>query len=412
MVSDDGSALGVSGNQQNDSRFGDIRIGGYGMSGSVLAFAYLPPPANGGTDAGDIFFNTSQSWQINGTTYDLMTVAIHELGHALGMGHSTDTAAAMYASYVTTKQAVDSDDIAGIRSIYGARQQDFFDAKASNNSARTASDITSYIDSNGQVSISGLDSTTPTGVGSNDPDWYKITVPSGTTGKMVVHMQSTSLSLLSPSLAIYNSTGTTMLGSQTSSNLGDTVSVTITGVSAGQVYDILCQGATTGDSGFGAYGLQVNFGSQSQSPIAPPNTTVAQAPDKGGGTLNEGSGGKAVVGLPSADELITVGNVAGEGDAMMIDQAAQNELDLGTFGDSAPWTPLWQPPLPIAVFRPNFGTDQASQNVMMTTDSFFSNNDPNSLLKTLTLPMNRRTEAMHHETVDRALDDWSYNPQN
>ena len=40
LVSDNGSALGVSGNQQNDPRFGDIRIGGYAMSGSILAFAY------------------------------------------------------------------------------------------------------------------------------------------------------------------------------------------------------------------------------------------------------------------------------------------------------------------------------------------------------------------------------------
>ena len=66
LVSDNGSPLGVSGNQQSDSRFGDIRIGGYAMSSSILAFAYLAPPANGGTNAGDMFFNTTQSWQING----------------------------------------------------------------------------------------------------------------------------------------------------------------------------------------------------------------------------------------------------------------------------------------------------------------------------------------------------------
>ena len=110
LVSDNGSPLGVSGNQQNDCRFGDIRIGGYAMSSSILAFAYLAPPANGGTNAGDMFFNTTQSWQINGTTYDLMTVAIHEFGHAIGMGHSTDSTAAMYPAYITTKQAVNTDD--------------------------------------------------------------------------------------------------------------------------------------------------------------------------------------------------------------------------------------------------------------------------------------------------------------
>jgi Matrixin len=400
QVSDNGSPLGVSGNQQDDPRFGDIRIGGYAMSSSILAFAYLPPKANGGTDAGDIFFNTKQLWQINGTTYDLMTVAIHEFGHALGMGHNTtDTAAAMYPAYITTKQAVDADDINGIQSIYNARQPDLFNTKASNNSPRTAADISSYIGTNGQLTISGLDLTPPVTIGTNDIEWYKITVPASTTGTMVVRMQSTGLSLLSPSLAVFNSAGNTILAQQISNNLGDTVTVAIKNVSSGQVYDIRCQGSTTGNSGFGAYGLQLNFGSRTQPPIPPPNTTVAQAPDQGGGTLNQSS------------EIITVGTVTGRGDAMMINESAKRQLDMGTAADLAPWTPLWQPPLPITVFRPFFGTDQTSQNVITTLDFFSGDNDHNALLPTLTLPENRRTEAMHHETVDRVLDGWSFNSQ-
>src|SRR5262249_8594093 len=76
QVSDNGAAFGASGNQQNDSRFGDIRIGGVPLSGSVLASAYLPPPFNGGTLAGDIVFNTSQAWKVN-SDFDVQTVAIH-----------------------------------------------------------------------------------------------------------------------------------------------------------------------------------------------------------------------------------------------------------------------------------------------------------------------------------------------
>src|SRR5271157_4972386 len=399
LVTDNGSPLGVSGNQQDDPRFGDIRIGGYAMSSSILAFAYLPPKANGGTDAGDIFFNTAQSWQINGTTYDLMTVAIHELGHALGMGHSTDTAAAMYPAYITTKQAVDADDISGIRSIYNARQPDVFNVNASNDSPRSAADISSYIGTNGQLTISGLDLTPPVTIGTNDIEWYKITVPASTTGTMVVRMQSSGLILLSPNLAVFNSAGNTILAQQISSNLGDTVTVAIKNVSPGQVYDVRCQGSTTGASGFGAYGLQVNFGSLTQSPIPAPNTTVAQARDKRGGTLSESS------------EVITVGTVTGLGDPMMINESAERQLDMGTAADLAPWTPLWQPPLPITVFRPFFGTDQTSQNVITTLDFFSGDNDHNALLPTLTLPKNRRTEAMHLETVDRALDGWSFNLQ-
>ena len=124
QVADDGSPIGTAGNQQGDPRFGDIRIGGMAQSGGQLAFAFVPPPFNGGTDAGDIFFNTSQWWQTNGTTYDLETVAIHELGHALGMGHSAIATADMYASYGGTKQALTSDDTTGIQSIYGTRPPD------------------------------------------------------------------------------------------------------------------------------------------------------------------------------------------------------------------------------------------------------------------------------------------------
>src|SRR5208337_3081898 len=411
LVSDNGSPLGVSGNQQDDPRFGDIRIGGYAMSSSILAFAYLPPPANGGTDAGDIFFNTAQSWQINGTNYDLMTVAIHELGHALGMGHSTDTAAAMYPAYITTKQAVDADDISGIRSIYNARQPDVFNVNASNDSPRSAADISSYIGTNGQLTISGLDLTPPVTIGTNDIEWYKITVPASTTGTMVVRMQSTGLSLLSPSLAVFNSAGNTILAQQISSNLGDTVKVAIKNVSPGQVYDIRCQGSTTGASGFGSYGLQVNFGSLTQPPIPSPNTTVAQAPDKGGGTMSESSGGKVVPGLGSAGEVITVGSVTGLGDPMMVNESAERQLDRGTAKNLAPWTPVRRPHHRITACLPTFGPDQTSQNVITTLGFFSDDNDHNAFLPTLTLPKNRRTEAMHYETVDRALDGWSFNPQ-
>jgi Matrixin len=463
LVADNGSPLGVSGNQQDDPRFGDIRIGGYAMSSSILAFAYLPPPANGGTDAGDIFFNTAQSWQINGTTYDLMTVAIHELGHALGMGHSTDTAAAMYPAYLTTKQAVDADDISGIRSIYNARQPDIFNTNTSNGSPRSAANISSYIGTNMQLSISGLDLTPPATIGTNDIEWYKITVPASTTGTMVVRMQSAGLSLLAPSLAAFNSAGNTILGQQISYNLGDTVTVAIKNVSPGQVYDIRCQGSTTGPSGFGTYGLQVNFGSLTQSPIPRPNTTVAQAPDQGGGTLPE-TGGSSTA---STGQLITVGSVTGWGDPMMLNAILDRQLDMGTAENLAPWTPLWlpplpisafvpafgtdqssqnvtttlsfftedndqdavlpmdvgtaenlapgtplwQPPLPITAFVPAFGTDQSSQNVIRTLGFFTEDNDQDAFLPTLTLPKNQGTEAMQYETVDRMLDGWSLDPQ-
>jgi hypothetical protein len=231
------------------------------------------------------------SWQINGTTYDLMTVAVHELGHALGLSHSATSTAVMWPSYTAAKQALTTDDVSGIRSIYNARQNDFFDANGSNDQASQADNISSYLNSNAQLTLSALDSTTPIMISTNDIDWYRITVPSTTTGTMVVRMQSTNLSLLSPWLAVYNAGATTILGQASSTAWGDTITVTINNVSPGQVYDIKCKGATTGDSGFGAYGLQVNFGSQSQPPVKAPDTTMAEQADQGGGTMAETSDG-------------------------------------------------------------------------------------------------------------------------
>ena len=119
QVSDDGSSLGANGNQQDDSRFGDIRISAIPQSSGTLATCFLPPPINGGSDAGDIVFNSNVNWQVN-STYDLETVAIHEIGHALGMGHSQITTADMYAYYNGQKQSLTTDDTGGIQSIYGA----------------------------------------------------------------------------------------------------------------------------------------------------------------------------------------------------------------------------------------------------------------------------------------------------
>ena len=132
LVSDGGEPVGTPGDQQDDPRFGDIRIGMIPLPSGVLAETFLPPPANGGTDAGDILFNSTVNWQIN-SNYDLMTVAAHEFGHSLGLGESSVSTAVMYGTYNGIKQALTSDDIAGIQSIYGTRQFDQFNAGGQRN---------------------------------------------------------------------------------------------------------------------------------------------------------------------------------------------------------------------------------------------------------------------------------------
>jgi hypothetical protein len=244
-----------------------------------LAATFLPPPINGGSDAGDVVFNSNINWQIN-TQYDVETVAIHEIGHALGMSHSQITTAVMYAYYIATKQSLTSDDTAGIQSIYGTRQYDQFNSNGRSDGSYTrAVNVSSYIDGNGQVAIPGLDITT---VGQSQ--WFSVTVPSTTTGTMVATAQSSNLSSLSPKVTVYTSS-LTVVGTAGSTNLGDTVSVSISGVQPGQTYLVRAAG-NGGGNVIGGFGLELNFGNQYQPPIPPPNTVVTQQPDQGGGSMN------------------------------------------------------------------------------------------------------------------------------
>ncbi|HSG40678.1 MAG TPA: matrixin family metalloprotease, partial [Thermoanaerobaculia bacterium] len=92
-----------------------------GVNG-VLAHAFYPPP-NGGSLAGDAHFDDSETWTLGlrsdwNQPIDLVTVAAHEIGHSLGLGHSQVPGALMYAFYGGSHRFLDPDDVAGIQSLY------------------------------------------------------------------------------------------------------------------------------------------------------------------------------------------------------------------------------------------------------------------------------------------------------
>jgi len=91
-------------------------------AGAVLAHAFYPPPG-GGTFAGDTHFDDAETWTVNTppTGTDLVTVAAHEFGHALGLAHSTVAGALMEAFYTGAHRNLEADDVSGIQSIYGSR---------------------------------------------------------------------------------------------------------------------------------------------------------------------------------------------------------------------------------------------------------------------------------------------------
>ncbi len=87
--------------------------------GGVLAHTYYPAPINSEPIAGDMHMDADENWHTGANT-DLFSVALHEAGHALGLGHSDRPGAVMYPYYRFSSGLTD-DDIAGIRALYGSR---------------------------------------------------------------------------------------------------------------------------------------------------------------------------------------------------------------------------------------------------------------------------------------------------
>lgn len=346
-VPDDGSRYSVAGNQQNDHRFGDIRIAGIPQSLSILSSTFSPPPFNGGTLAGDIVMNTAVNWSVS-TGYDLLSVAIHEFGHSLGMDHSTIYSTAMYAYYTGMKQSLAPDDVAGIRSIYGEREVDPFDKWYSNQYSTTATNITGYINAAAQIRLAGLDITT-----SSDADWYYVAAPATTSGTMLVAAQSSYLSSLSPRVAVYSSSMQLLGFADAPYSYGSIPYVNISGVTPGNGYYVRVQAANGGPSGNGSYALLINFGSQPIALVAPPNTTVPEQPNMGGGSARltdaltgqidtSGLSGISLAGArskrpgdDSQEAIVRIGDLLGFGSILDVDAKFRNHPGKGS-GDRGP----------------------------------------------------------------------------
>ncbi|XP_030469877.2 metalloendoproteinase 1-like [Syzygium oleosum] len=96
-----------------DGYHGDSRP--FDGPGNVLAHSSYPT-------SGISHYDATEAWSLNpnSTQTDLESVALHEIGHFLGLAHTQDPNAVMYAGIAAgaVKRVLQQDDIDGIRALY------------------------------------------------------------------------------------------------------------------------------------------------------------------------------------------------------------------------------------------------------------------------------------------------------
>lgn len=107
----------------------NLRFGHHPIDGQfgVLAHGFFPFDVTGDGLSGDMHFDTTEQWGVIPTASDIdyLEVALHELGHALGLGHQNPPPTAIMNPFYASRFSglgtsfLFQDDIDGIQALYG-----------------------------------------------------------------------------------------------------------------------------------------------------------------------------------------------------------------------------------------------------------------------------------------------------
>jgi hypothetical protein len=249
VVPDDGEPFGTLGLKQGDPRFGDIRIGAFPLAADTLAVADPYDPFIADTSVGDVYLNSNVPFSVGGAggAYDLFSVLLHEAGHVLGIGPSSDPNSPMFEQY-GVRTGLTPADAAALRALYGARPTDPFGGPAGGDDFATAT----ALDLAGGPAWVASDITSP-----QDANVFRLTIPDGSTA-LDVRLQAAGISLLVPRLTVYDSSGRVVDSALAADPLHNDLTIHLSGAGAGNVYYVKVQGGTDDVFGVGTYQLSID----------------------------------------------------------------------------------------------------------------------------------------------------------
>jgi hypothetical protein len=248
------NAFGTPGARAGDNRFGDIRIGARPLTSDVLAVSISQNTLISGTWAGDVIFNSLGSYQ---SLDELFSVALHEAGHVFGLSHSDDRESPMYVHGISSSIQPLPEDIENLQALYGDRMRDAYEGRGGNDRMIAATNLSLNArmrDFDGSApSIVFADLTTE-----RDVDFYRIDAPHHYSGPISIRLRSEGISLLEPSLTVFNDQGTAIFSSDPRSR-ERVIDFRVENPRRGGDLFVQVDASRSGVFAIGAYSLVVNF---------------------------------------------------------------------------------------------------------------------------------------------------------
>jgi len=201
LVRDDGQPLATPGMPHGENHFGEIRFAAAPLSSNVVALG-TPFSFAAGTLSGNVVLNSNYRFgEGPGAQYDLFSVALHEVGHVLGVPDSADQSSVMYPQFLGVRTGLSSEDIAAVDALYGARPLDTSNQTLASPTALTV---------RGTSNVAVVDAQLAT---ATDTHYYQYPISAGGPATIVLHIAG--MSLVEPQLTVYDSSGN-VLGSAVS----------------------------------------------------------------------------------------------------------------------------------------------------------------------------------------------------